>query len=253
MHLLYLDDSGSVANAQDEYIVLAGLSLFERQPHWHSAQLDQIAKEFWPDKPQALEFRGTDIMTGKKHWRGVGKADRSRAYREALGILSASKHVRLFGAAIHKASLSPHDPMEFAFEHLCNRFDLMLGRLHKGGDTQRGLLVLDDSAYETSLQALATEFRTEGHRWGQLFNFADVPLFVNSKATRMIQFADLVAHAVRRYYEKGDNTLFDIIANKFDSVGGVVHGLYHHAPQGSTCVCPSCAQKHHAQLSSLVT
>jgi hypothetical protein len=34
MYLLYLDDSGSVRNAADRHIVLAGLAVYERQPHW---------------------------------------------------------------------------------------------------------------------------------------------------------------------------------------------------------------------------
>jgi hypothetical protein len=71
MYLLYLDDSGSVANPADRHIVLAGLAIFERQPHWFSERLDAIAQRIWPDSPETLEFRGADIMGGKKQWRGV--------------------------------------------------------------------------------------------------------------------------------------------------------------------------------------
>ena len=166
-----------------------------------------------------------------------------RLMRSALGILAGSKHVRLFAAAIHKASVSPNDPMEFAFEQICNRFDRFLGRLHNSGDTQRGIVVLDESSYETSLQGLAREFGTKGHRWGQLYNFSEVPLFVNSKATRLIQYADLIAHAVRRYYERNDPNLFNIVSHKFDSFGGVIHGLYHCKPATTQCECPACAQR----------
>jgi hypothetical protein len=191
MHVLYLDDSGSVQNPSDRHIVLAGLSVFERSPHWLSGKLDAIAEKVWPDNPTGVEFRGTDIIGGKKHWRGVMREDRERAYVDALSIISNYHGVRLFGAVVHKASVSPRDPMEVAFEHIASRFDRMLGRLYKGGDTQRGLIVLDKSTYETSLQGLATTFRTKGHQWGQLHNLSEVPLFVDSKATRMVQFADL--------------------------------------------------------------
>lgn len=205
--------------------------------------MDQIAKRIWPDNFQNLEFRGSDILGGKKHWRGVGKDHRLQAYKDALGILQVSSHVTIFAAAIHKAALSPDDPMEYAFEQLCNRFDRFLGRLHKAGNTQRGLIILDKSSYETSLQGLSVNFRSVGHRWGQIYNLADVPMFVDSKATRLIQFADLVAHAIRRYYEKGDQTLFNIIAPKFDTVGGVIHGLMHFAPTTTKCGCPHCRQR----------
>jgi hypothetical protein len=243
MHLLYLDDSGSVTNASDQHIVLAGLAVFERQPHWFASEMDEIAKRIWPDNFRHLEFRGSDILSGKKHWRGVGKDERLQAYKDALGILQISSHVTIFGAVIHKAALSPDDPMEYAFEQLCNRFDRFLGRLHKAGNTQRGLIILDKSSYETSLQGLSVNFRSVGHRWGQIYNLADVPMFVDSKATRLIQYADLVAHAIRRSYEKADQTLFDIIAHKFDTVGGVVHGLVHFAPAASKCGCLHCKQR----------
>ncbi len=240
MHLLYLDDSGSVKNATDRHIILAGVAVFERQPHWLSERLDALAETIWPDSPESLEFRGVDMLSGRKHWRGVQRGLRTAALREALQILGNSNQVRLFGAAIHKASLSPDDPMEYAFEQVCNRFDRFLGRLHKQGDTQRGLIILDESSYETALQGLAKNFRTIGHKWGRLYNLADVPFFVDSKATRLIQYADMVAHSVRRYYESGDSQFFDLIRHRFDSEGGVIHGLTHFAPPDDGCNCFVC-------------
>lgn len=243
MHLLYLDDSGSVQNASDRHIILAGLSVYERQPYWLCRELDTLAANIWPQGPEELEFRGADIIAGKKQWRAIPRAKRIEAYKTALGVLGTSQHVRLFGAAIHKAAVSPDDPMEYAFEALCNRFDRFLGRLHKRNDTQRGLIVLDKSSYETSLQTLSTEFRTIGHRWGELHNISEVPLFVDSRATRMIQFADLIAHSLRRYFEHGEPAYFDSISGKFDTEGGVLHGLVHRIPDNFDCNCHACRLK----------
>lgn len=243
MHLLYLDDSGSVNNASDKHIVLAGLSVFERVPHWLSERLDNIANTVWPTSPQTIEFRGADILGGKRHWRGIARDERPKIFSQALETLASSNKVVLFGAAIHKAAISPDDPMEYAFEQLCNRFDRYLGRLHNADNTQRGLIILDKSAYETSLQGLTRNFRTSGHRWGKIYNLADVPLFVDSRATRMVQYADMVAYAIRRYYENGDSTYFDIISKRFDSTGGVIHGLVHFVPAGASCNCLSCRQR----------
>lgn len=243
VHLLYLDDSGSVKNASDRHVILAGLAVFERQPHWLSQKLDELAEELWPDNPIGLEFHGSEMYSGRRHWRGIKRDVRINSLLRALTILAESRHVCLFGAAVHKAAISPHDPTEYGFEQLCNRFDLFLGRLHRRGDTQRGLIILDKSSYETSLQGLARDFRGEGHRWGQLHNLTDVPLFVDSQATRMIQYADLIAYSMRRYYENGESRLFDLIAGKFDSEGGVVHGLVHFTPSGENCNCLSCRQR----------
>ncbi len=157
--------------------------------------------------------------------------------------VGTSRNAHLFGAVVHKAAVSPEDPMESAFEQIAMRFDKFLGRLHNGGNTQRGLIILDKSSYETSLQGLAEKFRTDGHHWGQLYNLAEVPLFVDSKATRMIQYADMIAYALRRYYENGEARYFDLIKDRFDAEGGVIHGLTHYVPAGDNCNCLSCRQK----------
>lgn len=243
MHLLYLDDSGSVKNAADRHIVLAGVSVYEYGGSWLSTQLDNLAKKLWPDDPASLEFHGTEIYTGKKQWRRIPREVRMQAFRDALGFLAQSRNSRLFCAAVHRRAAGADDPMELAFEHVASRFDRMLGRFHKAGNTQRGLIVLDESTYETSLQALATQFRTQGHKWGQLYNLAEVPLFVNSKATRLIQYADLVAYSSRRYFEYGDDELFNIIRNSFDSLGGQRHGLIHRIPPEERCGCINCVAR----------
>lgn len=243
MYLLYLDDSGSVQNPADTYIVLAGIAVFERQPHWLSTQLDAIAARAWPDNPQALEFRGSDILSGRKHWRGIEKSQRLSLYADALRLIQKSHTMRLFGAAIHKAAILPNDPMEYAFEQMCNRFDRFLGRLHSANNTQRGLIIIDKSSYETSLQKLAINFRTHGHRWGKLYNLCDVPLFVDSQATRMIQLSDLVAHAIRRFYEQNDPYFFDMIAPHFDAFGPANHGLVHKTLPDDPCLCMSCRSR----------
>ena len=194
-------------------------------------------------KLAGIEFRGSDMFSGRKHWRGVKKEDRFEAYLEALGSLGESSGVRLFAAAIHKSAISPDDPLEYAFEQICNRFDRLLARLHRAKNPHRGLIILDESSYETSLQRLATHFREQGYRWGKLRNISEVPLFVDSRATRLVQYADLVAYAVRRYYENGESEYMDKIAHIFDSEGGIVHGLVHYVPAGTQCNCISCRHK----------
>lgn len=181
-------------------------------------------------------------MSGRKHWRGIDRRAREQALKDALRLAADRRgaEVRLRGAAINKAMVSPEDPMEYAFEQLCNRFDRFLLRLHRQGNTQRGLIVLDKSTYETSLQGLSREFGKDGHRWGKLANLAEVPLFVDSAATRMVQYADLIAFAVRRRYERHDPTFFDIIKESFDSEGGLVHGLVHYRNRVVPCSCPVC-------------
>ena len=119
--------------------------------------------------------------------------------------------------------------MEVAFEDLCSRFNLYLQRLASSGHRERGLVILDKSTYETTLQRMSVEFRTLGTQWGVIRHLADTPFFVDSRASRVIQLADHVAYAVFRRYHARDAQYFDLISSKFDAHDGVVHGLAHKA------------------------
>lgn len=130
-----------------------------------------------------------------------------------------------------------------AFEDLCKRFDLFLGRLKAAGDTQRGMIILDKTTRETSLQKLSREFRKVGTQWGSLKNIADTPFFVDSRASRLVQIADHIAYSVFRRYNAGDAQYFDIIAHRFDAVDSVIHGLVHKHAERHACTCPACLSR----------
>jgi len=119
-----------------------------------------------------------------------------------------------------------HDPIRHVFEQISTRFDHYLRRLHKASDTQRGIIIFDKSTYESTIQNLATNFRTIGHTWGILRNFSEVPLFLDSRASRLIQLADLIAYATYRKYASNDDRYFSIFASRIDQNAGTIHGLY---------------------------
>jgi len=87
-------------------------------------------------------------------------------------------------------------------------------------------MLFDKSSTERRIQTLAREFKYGGHKWGATRNYAEVPVFLDSKASRLVQLADLVAYAIFRYHEYDDATFYDVIKDCFDSEGGVQHGLY---------------------------
>lgn len=229
MHLLYLDESGSSTDPSQQFFVLAGVSVFERETHWIEQDLNAIAAKFDAADPHAVELHGSPMRSGKNFWRKHPQQNREEAIKEALhtGISNRSTKVKLFGAVINKAAVPGKDPVELAFEQLTSRFDMYLKRLYtKHNDAQRGLILLDKSSTENRIQTLAREFKYEGHSWGITRNFAEVPVFLDSKASRLIQLADLVAFALFRFYEHNDCRFYDVIKNCFDSDGGVEHGLY---------------------------
>ena len=245
MHLLYLDDSGSAGNPNEEYLVLAGVSVFEAQAHWITQQLDELAQSIHPHDPHSVEFHASEIFGRRTEpWRGMSRDEATGVIRAVLAVLRNSyDSARAFACAVHKLSYPNQDPMELAFEDLCSRFNLYLNRLRSQGDRQRGLLILDESAHKTTLQRMAREFRTLGTQWGIIRNLADTPLFIDSRASRVVQLADHVAYAVFRRYNARDTSYFDVMSSKFDSVDGVVHGLSHKQRRDPNCMCIACLSR----------
>lgn len=242
MHLLYLDDSGSAANPNEDYLVLGGLAMFEAQANWFTQELDNLASTIDPGNPYGLEFHASEIFSRRKHpWKGMGKEDAVGVIKAVLDVFRRSySSARAFACVVHKASYPGQDPMEMAFEDLCSRFNLYLNRLRQEGERQRGILILDESAHETSLQRLSREFRTVGTQWGVVGNLAETPLFVDSRASRAIQLADHISYAVFRRYNHHDATYFDIISSRFDQSDGIVHGLAHKQLNDRNRMCPAC-------------
>lgn len=226
--------------------MLGGVSVFEAQANWFTRELDQLAESIHPADPQSVEFHASEVFSGRADpWRGLSKDERRGVIRSVLTVLRSSYNsARAFACAIHKPSYPNRDPMEMAFEDLCSRFDMYLSRLNSVGDRQRGLIILDTSSHETSLRSLARDFRSLGTRWGRVLrNIAETPMFVNSKASRLVQLADHVAYAVFRRYQASDTSYFDIITSKFDSEGGRVHGLSHLQTIDPGCMCPACMSR----------
>ena len=244
MYLLYLDDAGSPSNAAEDYFVLGGICVYEAQVDWFSRELDRLATPYSND-PQEVEFHASAIFSRKQDcWKGLSKDDARGVLKGVLNVVHSSyQTARLFACAIHKQSFPQQDPVELAFEDLCQRFDFFLMRQRQLGDQQRGLLVLDKTTRETSLQRLSREFRRDGTRWGALRNIADTPFFVDSRASRLVQIADHIAYSVFRRYNAGDAQYFDIIASRFDEADGVIHGLVHKHSAYMTCTCPACLSR----------
>jgi hypothetical protein len=128
----------------------------------------------------------------------------------------------------------------------------MLRRLRAShGRPNRGLVIHDRRVLaEHDIQSWVSEWRTAAGAVGQLENLADVPLFADSRATRLLQAADLVSYALYRRYRPDrpadiSGEYFATLWPRFDAAGGVTHGCVHFTPSygRGDCECEPCDQR----------
>lgn len=250
VYLLYLDDSGSPGNANEQYFVLGGLAVFERQAFFLTQEIEKLAEKYCPDDPDSVEFHASEVFGGRRApWSGLDRAGRIIVLQEMLSVLANDRFGAFaYAVAVHKPSYPNDDPVKLAFEELCNRFDLQLKTQNnqvESKERQRGLIILDKSTYETTLQGLSRDFRKTGTRWGVTRNLADVPMFVDSKASRLVQLADHIAYSVFRFYEANDATYLNVVQSKFyaDMATGKLHGFLHKQTHNPRCWCPPCLSR----------
>ncbi|MEN2384865.1 DUF3800 domain-containing protein [Comamonas sp. A7-5] len=226
MYLLYLDESGHSHDPSSNFFVLAGFSVFERQTHWLESAIDPIATRFNAENPSAVEFHGAVMRAGKEMWHGIPPADRVQAVVDILALLSNPQlKVRVFASVIEKSLLHQDQILSKSFENVSSEFDKYLASMYLKKNPQRGLVIFDKTSYEEKLQTLSHFFKHQGHTNGKLRNFAEVPLFLDSKASRLIQLADLVAYWIFRYFQSGDDRGFKLIQPYFHSYAGTQCGL----------------------------
>lgn len=248
MYLLYLDESGNESDPNDQYFVLAGIALFERQTYFLSEAVEAIQNKHFPNH-QPIQFHTTDIRAGNKFWRKVSKETRQAVIKDLVDAIANSPDPGrlLYAAAVEKdATLWKEQAVEAATEQICKRFDRFLQlKYQEKRDPQRGLLVFAEGRFDKRAKVWVQNFRQRGTAWGAITNLADIPYFASMAESRLLQLADLVAHAVWLLYEKRNPDLIRPLLQYFDSSDGILHGLVHvGASHGSTCDCPACVSRH---------
>ena len=240
MHILYLDESGTHSLAR--YFVVAGLAVFERETYFLARDLDQLQVKYFPNYEGRVTFHASSLRAQKgripEPFDQLTGEERKLLIDDIYQVIANSK-TRLFAVAMEKSQVESGF-YERGFEQILNRFDLMLGQFYRDGQPQRGLIVVAESSYRENIETLATKIATQGHRWGETYNQADIPYFAPAKSTRLLQLADFVTNAVFGRYESGYSRLFDRITPRFHQHEGRMHGLVHIVTDRSSCYCPAC-------------
>jgi hypothetical protein len=171
----------------------------------------------------------------------LSHAERLDALRAVADALGSWNDARLFADAQKKSVIKPKhraQAREFALEQVTTRFSTYLRRFAPGS---LGIVIHDQhQAESTKLTLIFRRWHKEGTAYFRIPNIAETPLFVDSALTAMVQLADLVAYATRRFFDKGETDLFDRIYGRFDrSAENQLVGLRHYTAT-SPCGCRVC-------------
>ncbi|AKK25086.1 DUF3800 domain-containing protein [Pandoraea oxalativorans] len=231
MYLTYLDESGSPGDLNTPFFVLTGVSVFERQTHWLERELDAIAEPFERRAGRELKLHAAPMKAGKEGWELFSSSERAQAAADVVRVLVNTRpKLNVFAAVVEQSQmLHTVDILPYCYEVLASKFDDYLAlKYQRERDPQRGLFVLDQkrATEEKAMQSLHHTFKHVGHATGKLRNFAEVPMFVDSTSTRLIQLADSIAYWIFRHYARLDNWAWPTIQPCFASLGNGRTGLH---------------------------
>lgn len=268
MYLLFVDESGTHPGPHP--FVLGGLAIHEDDAASLQKDLDEVVIRHLGRVPTNLdeyEIHAAELRNARRSrseaqrgsiWANVDRSLRLALLHDAYQAIvsfhpnDARQPPALFGVAVERnfhSDWSVQERERWAYEVLLGKFDTMLRMSRTQRQMpNRGLVIHDRRVVaERDIQGWAAAWRSTAERIGQLKNLADVPLFGDSRATRLLQAADLVSYAVfRRYNRQSPNSVaFDLIWDSFHQESEVMHGIVHYTPsfgQGE-CDCRPCKQR----------
>lgn len=163
-------------------------------------------------------------------------AERQALALDVCKLVAGWPEFTLFGDVYDKRQ-GTRRPDEEAFEQVVTRFQAFLQR--RGGV---GMIAYDLN--ESQVQGLTSGmagFQRQGGLWRKMDRIVGHPFFVGSHTSSLIQAADVVGYALRRYAEKGETMLFNPLFPGFDRLGPRLVGLRHYRG-GRRCACLICAE-----------
>lgn len=155
------------------------------------------------------------------------RGERLEVLKQIAQRVGAWNDCYLFGECTDKRTFGGRlpriPPFEEAFTQVVTRFHRFLEHLPT---PEHGMFVQDkNDTMAKRLTELMRIFHRQGTRWGDLPLFVETPLFVDSMLTSMVQVADVCAYAARRFCEKGEIDLFNLIYGRINVAGGRLVGM----------------------------
>jgi hypothetical protein len=250
VYLFYLDESGDPYSWENQdNFVLAGVAVHEGQVRKLTTEIEKVQSRFLPEIRVAVELHAEHIAQGRGRFRKMPIETRVALLDSAYGIIESAVFPNLIGfvSAVHVSAVTgPAQALRDCLENICMSFNSYLIKQFKAGYKDKGLIIMDQSGRETRIREMIAEFANQGTRRGYLGNVIDVPYFADSKHTRMLQLADLLAFAGGRFFNAGDRTYLNRISRSIfrQSGKGKRQGLRHIISRDYICRCIACHDRY---------
>lgn len=268
VYLLALDESGTHGTAS--CLVIAGLAIHELDArpladvleavlakHLSPLGLDSVAHELHSadlrDPSRGEPARGGYGPKPPSEWLGIERRVRNAVIDDTYDAIATYQPVDpayppvVLGAVIERKHRKFNEADEKAYNHVLHRFDDMLLRLNRKAAAKQQGIVLHDRRLklEQSIQDWARKWQRTGSR---LDHLALVPVFADSKASRLLQAADFVAYGIYRSYSQDsrDPSRADLLWPLVDTLpDGRMSGVIHLTPSfdATGCQCRPCASR----------
>ena len=242
MHFLYLDESAS-GSVNDPHWVLGGFTVEDEQVDALRTSIVRIA-ELIPSPIANRELHTSPMETGRRGWRGVPRTVRNQITNELLTCFST---FRIKPFAVVASDFGQLDPRIDVHTRLFQQVNDYFEREYLDA-LRRYLVILDENPLRKRIQALAAETNlvsdTKTRHDYPFGSMIEVPMFLDSELSRLLQLADFVAFWVHRAYATGDQRILNLLLPVFDQEpGGPIHGLVHLTANHRTCDCVACRSR----------
>jgi hypothetical protein len=245
MYLLYADESGDLAGPDSNVFVVGGIAVHEDAVRPFAGEINRtINRYIGQDDGMKVEIHGSPMRGGRGEWKRLS-ANRRHGLAHALLRHVVDWQHRDSGSEIQPFAIvidrdHSQSPTETSYGEFLFMFDLFLRENRRAGNPHNGILIADRSRYEKTLQAWVEVARGRNSRpksdRRRLYALAETPFFVDSRSTRLMQIADLVAYSLYRGYNAGDwSWAASLLPGLLPDPARLVHFT-----SDARCTCPAC-------------
>ena len=256
VYLLYADESGDLSDPATNVFVVGAIAVHEDAVRPLAGDINSTINRYVGRATgMTLELHGAPMRVGAGRWKAVPAGKRRGLYHALMKKVCSWRHgdsnseIEPFVVVIDRDH--SQSPTETAYGELLFMFDQFLREGRRRGRNHNGVLIADRSRYERTLEAWVELARSRFKRSRQdprrLYALAETPFFVDSQSTRLMQMADLVAHAFYRAYNAGDDTFSTTCLSGLTTP---VPTRIVHFTSNAACACDACRLEREASVPS---